>query len=183
MGRDSSGQQRSGDATRVVIGRISGLHGVRGWVKLFSHTAPRENLLDYRAVELGRVGADGAVEWTPAELADGRRQGKTLVGRIVGVEDRDDAARWVGAEIAVPRDALPEAAEGEYYWFDLIGLAVENVEGDALGRVESLIETGAHDVLVVRGERERLIPFAVGPVVQSVDLDAGRILVDWDAGY
>ncbi len=168
---------------RVVIGRISGLHGVQGWVKLFSHTAPRDNLLDYRKVALGRTDAAGGTQWTSAELLDGRRQGKTLVARIAGVEDRDAAAAWVGAEIAVPRSALPAAAEGEFYWVDLIGLDVENTDGEGYGTVDSLIETGAHDVLVVKGERERLIPFAVGPVVKDVDLERKRILVDWDADY
>jgi 16S rRNA processing protein RimM len=170
-------------AGRVVIGRISGLHGVHGWVKLFSHTAPRENLLAYEDVELGREDPAGGRRWSPATLREGRRQGKTLVARIDGIEDRDAAAAWVGAEIAVARAALPPAAAGEYYWVDLIGLAVENTDGESFGTVGTLIETGAHDVLVVQGERERLIPFAVGPIVKDVDLEQGRILVDWDADY
>ena len=177
-----TGAERVG-GDRVVIGRISGLHGVRGWVKLYSHTDPRDNLLAYRTVELGRADAGGATRWTPAELRDGRRQGKTLVARIAGVEDRDEAAAWVGAEIAVRREALPAPDEDEYYWVDLIGLAVENTGGERLGTVASLIETGAHDVLVVDGDRERLIPFAVGPIVREVDLAAGRIVVDWEADY
>jgi len=168
---------------RVIIGRVAGLHGVRGWVKLFSHTAPRENLLGYHEVELGRNAPDGTVAWTPAELVEGRRQGKSLVGRIVDVDDRDAAAAWVGADIAVRRDALPAPDEGEYYWVDLIGLAVENTEGEQLGTVASLIETGAHDVLVLNGDRERLVPFAIGPIVREVDLAGGRILVDWNAEY
>ena len=174
---------RSGGDDRVIIGRISGLHGVKGWVKLFSHTAPRENILGYRDVELGRAGPGEAMNWTAAELLDGRPQGKTLVARIAGVEDRDEAAPWIGADIAVPRDALPAAEDDEYYWVDLIGLAVENTGGDRFGTVDTLIETGAHDVLVVKGDRERLIPFAVGPIVKDVDLERGRILVDWDADY
>jgi len=177
------GSRVNDGGTRVVIGRISGLFGVQGWVKLFSHTKPRENLLDYRSVELGRTAAGGAIEWMPAELLDVRRQGKTLVGRLGGVEDRDGAAAWVGADIAVRREALPATDENEYYWVDLIGLAVDNTDGERLGTVTSLIETGAHDVLVVDGERERLIPFALGPIVRAVDLEAGRILVVWDADY
>jgi 16S rRNA processing protein RimM len=182
-GRRNEGSGAEAAGGQVVIGRISGLHGVRGWVKLFSHTAPRDNLLDYGDVVLGKADPAGETRWTPARLLDGRRQGKTLVARIAGVEDRDGAAAWVGADIAVPRDALPPAAEDEYYWVDLIGLEVENIGGEGFGQVDSLIETGAHDVLVVKGERERLIPFAVGPVVKSVDLERRRILVDWDADY
>ena len=168
---------------RVIIGRVSGLHGVRGWVKLFSHTAPRENLLDYRKFDLGRTASDGTVTWTPAELVEGRRQGKSLIGRIAEVDDRDAANAWVGADIAIARDALPAPDEDEYYWVDLIGLAVENTEGEQLGTVASLIETGTHDVLVLNGDRERLVPFAIGPIVREVDLAGGRILVDWDADY
>ncbi len=178
-----AGSKASDAQTRVVVGRISGLYGVQGWVKLFSHTQPRDNLLDYRAVELGRAGPDGVTRWTPAELLEGRRQGKTLVARIAGVDDRDAAAAWIDADIAVRREALPATDEDEYYWVDLIGLAVENTDGERLGTVGSLIETGAHDVLVVDGDRQRLIPFAVGPIVREVDLESGRILVDWDADY
>lgn len=170
-------------ADRVVIGRIAGLHGVRGWVKLFSHTAPRENLLAYVDVELGHPDPASGQGWSPAKLLEGRRQGKTLVARIEGIEDRDAAAAWIGADIAVARAALPPAEAGEYYWVDLIGLAVENIDGESFGTVGSLIETGAHDVLVVQGDRERLIPFAVGPIVKGVDLERGLIRVDWAADY
>lgn len=103
--------------------------------------------------------------------------------RFAGVDDRDAAGRLTGFELAVPRSVLEAAPAGSWYWHDLVGLAVVTVDGTPLGRVDHLIETGVHDVLVVRGERERLIPFALPQVVKNVDLDAGRIEVDWDAEY
>ena len=101
--------------------------------------------------------------------------------KLEGIEDRDAAKAWVGSEVAVERDRLPDTDEGEYYWFDLIGAEVVDAGGRRLGRVQGLMETGANDVMVVRGERERLIPFIVEQVVKAVDLDARRITVDWDS--
>ncbi len=162
---------------RIVIGRVSGLSGVRGWVKLFSYTDPRANLLSFREVELGRDG-----EWRRARLIEGRPQGKTLIGRFEGVEDRDQAAGLLDHEIAIRRSQLPEAS-GEVYWTDLIGLEVINVRDESLGTVDHLIETGANDVMVVSGERERLIPFVRDAVVKEIDRDRGCIRVDWEEDY
>lgn len=163
---------------RVILGQVGGLYGVRGWVKLWSFTDPVENLLDYRELELGRAG-----EWRAARLVEGRRHGKALVARFDGCLDRDQAALLVGAELAVTRDRLPEAAAGEYYWADLVGLEVVTSEGVNLGRVESMMATGANDVMVVKGDRERLLPFLPGRFVNEVDLAGGRIVVDWDPDF
>ena len=163
---------------RVILGRIGGLYGVRGWVKLWSFTDPVENLLDYREVELGREGA-----WRAARLAEGRRQGQALVARFEGCADRDAAALLVGAELAVMRDRLPAPAAGEYYWADLVGLKVVTTGGIELGRLDHMMATGANDVMVVKGERERLLPFLPGRFVNEVDLAGGRIVVDWDPDF
>lgn len=159
----------------VVLGRVSGLYGVKGWVKLYSYTEPRDAILGYRNCLIGRRDA-----WRPAEMAEGRRQGKTLIARLDDTADRDKAAELVGLDIAVARDALPETAEGEYYWADLEGLAVVHQDGRRLGRVAYLMATGAHDVMVVQGDREILIPFVPGEIVLDVDLASGRIQVDWE---
>ena len=159
----------------VVIGRISGLFGVRGWCKVHSYTEPREALIDYDA---WRIGTEG--DWRPVTVVEGRRHGKTLVVRLEGIEDRDAAAALVGLDIAVPRESLPDAGEGRYYWHDLEGLEVRRRDGTTIGRVRELLETGANDVLIVDGERETLIPFVVGEVVLDVDLANGHILVDWE---
>lgn len=173
----------SGEDGRVLLGRIHGLFGVRGWVKLRSHTVPPENILDYPRWQVGRDG-----DWRPMRLVDGRVHGKGLVALLAPEDgeplpDRDAAAELVGRDIAVPRDRLPPPPEGRHYWTDLIGLRVINRDGAELGTVESMMDTGAHAVLVVAGERERLIPFVPGPIVDEVDLAAGRIVVDWDTGF
>lgn len=160
----------------VVVGRIAGLYGVRGWVRVLSHTKPRDNILHYGRWHLRRGGG-----WQPVAVTAGQSHGKGLVVKLRECADREQARSLIGADVAVPRSELPAPAPGEYYWIDLVGLRVESVGGEALGEVESLFETGANDVLVVRGEdRERLIPFVTGQVIKRIDLDAGLIQVDWD---
>ena len=162
----------------VILGRIAGLYGVRGWVKVFSETEPRAGIVGY-SPWLVRVG--GA--WQAMDVAEGKAHGKGVIVRLAAVNDRDQAARLLGAEIAVGRDQLPPPADGEYYWADLEGLRVVTVEGVELGVVDHLFETGANDVLVVRGERERLIPLVMPDVVVEVDLEQGRMRVDWDPDF
>jgi 16S rRNA processing protein RimM len=166
------------DDEMIILGRISGLFGVKGWVKIYSHTSPRDGVLDYKTWYLKRD--DG---WQLNELAAGQAQGKGVVAKLVGYDDRDQAATLIGVDIAVKREQLPKLEPGEYYWTDLEGLRVENLEGVDLGVVSHLFETGANDVLVVKGERERLIPYTQGVAVKEVDLQAGRILVDWDPEF
>lgn len=163
---------------RVILGKVGGLYGVRGWVRLWSFTDPVENLLAYRELEVGRDG-----NWRAARLVEGRRQGQALVGRFDGCSDRDQAALLVGAELAVMRERLPEPGAGEYYWADLVGLEVVTTQGVELGRVERMMATGANDVMVVKGDRERLVPFLPGRFVNEVDLAGGRIVVDWDPEF
>lgn len=162
----------------VIVGRINGLHGVRGWCKVYSWTSPRENILNYSPWYLKRNG-----EWVEYEVAQGRLQGKGVVAQFAGIEDRDEAATLLNTEIAVRREQLPPAAEGEYYWSDLTGLQVRTLEGVTLGTVSHLMQTGSNDVLVVEGDRERLIPFLQPDVVRRVDLDEQLIEVDWDPEF
>lgn len=162
----------------VVLGRVSGLYGVQGWVKVYSHTEPREGILGYSPLHLDIGGG-----WRPYAVAAGRAHGKGVVLRFEGIADRDAAAALLGSDIAIRRSQLPPARPGEYYWADLEGLRVINLEGVTLGVVDHLFATGANDVLVVKGERERLLPFLSGRVVQSVDLEAGMMKVDWDADF
>jgi 16S rRNA processing protein RimM len=163
---------------RVILGKVGAVFGVRGWVKLWSYTDPPANLLEYNELELGQSGS-----WAPARLVEARPHGEALVGRFEGVEDRDGAAALVGAELAVAREALPPPGEGEFYWTDLVGLEVINREGVHLGRVREMMATGANDVMVVEGDRERLVPFLPGHWVDRVDLAGGRIVVDWDPDF
>ncbi|MCO6442127.1 MAG: ribosome maturation factor RimM [Nitrococcus mobilis] len=163
---------------RIIIGRIVGVYGVQGWVKIHSYTRPQQGAFEYHQWLVGRPG-----QWQPVELADWRRHGKGWLAKIKGVAERDQARARVGCDIAIPRASLPPLPAGEYYWADLIGLRVQTLEGVDLGRVSRLLETGGNDVLVVVGDRERLIPFVLGRDVLTVDLDAALIRVDWDPQF
>ena len=162
----------------VSVGKISGVFGVKGWVKVFSFTDPRENILTYSPWLLKK-----GDETKTINVVDGQLQGKTIVAQLAGVNDRDQAASLMGWDIFISQDQLPKAAKGEYYWSELIGLNVETIDGVQLGMVDSLLETGANDVIIVQGERERVIPFLQGQTIINVDLDAGKIIVDWDPEF
>ncbi|HJP38515.1 MAG TPA: ribosome maturation factor RimM [Gammaproteobacteria bacterium] len=166
------------DEKLVVVGRIAGLYGVKGWVKVTSYTEPRKNILAYRPWCLERAGVIEEVDPTA-----GREQGKGLIAQIAGVEDRDAAAAMVGKDILVSRELFAQIGNNEYYWHDLVGLRVMTNNGVTLGVVDSLLETGANDVLVVTGERRRLIPFVIGDVIKCVDLAAAIITVDWNSEF
>ena len=160
------------------MGHIQGPYGLKGWVKIWSGCDPREMLLQYDPWYVGREG-----EWQQRRLCAGKRHGNLLVAQLEGCEDRDHADALRGLEIAVERERLPLLAEGEYYWADLVGLQVVTLDGVDLGRVERLFETGANDVVVVQGERERLLPWLRGSVIHEIDLAAGRLRVDWDPEF
>lgn len=161
---------------RVSLGYISGVHGLKGWVKVFSYTDPREAIGDYRQWWLGsRTG--------PYSVLDAKRQGKAVIALLQGITTVEQATELVEQEIFVPRSALPATAKKQYYWVDLLGLEVRTTGGESLGRVEKMIETGANDVMVVRGDRERLVPFVTGQYVRQVDLPGGVIEVDWDPDF
>jgi 16S rRNA processing protein RimM len=159
------------------MGRIGAPFGVKGWVKVQPNTAAISNLLAYGTWWIGSEG-----DWQERTVEDAKVQGGAVVARLAGCEDRDAAALLRGKTVAVPRAALAPAKSGEYYWADLIGLAVANTAAVPLGRVAGMMETGANGVMVVQGERERLIPF-VATVIKTVDLESGTIQVDWDADY
>ncbi|MDP1665068.1 MAG: ribosome maturation factor RimM [Methylobacter sp.] len=162
----------------ISVGKLSGVFGIKGWVKVFSFTDPRENILTYSPWLL-KKGDDTKT----VNVVDGQLQGKTIVAQLTGVDDRDQAASLMGWDIFITQDQLPKAAKGEYYWSDLIGLNVETIDGVQLGVVDSLLETGANDVVIVQGERERVIPFLQGQTIINVDLNAGKIVVDWDPEF
>ncbi len=166
----------------LVVAKIGAPYGVRGWVKVFSFTEQTDDLLDYDPWYFKAASTDGKT-WAVAPVTEAKNHGKGLVAKFKGCDDRDAAARLNRQEIAIRRDQLPSTAEGEYYWRDLQGLEVLTTEGISLGKVDHLLETGANDVLVVKGERERLIPYVTGPIVKKVDLDAGTLHVDWDADF
>jgi 16S rRNA processing protein RimM len=162
----------------VIIGRVAGVYGVRGWIKVLSAMEPPEAILEYSSWQV-----HSGSEWRPMMLIEGRRHGKGILAHLASCDDCDVARALVGAEIAVTRNELPELGPNQFYWADLEGLTVRTIAGVELGIVDHLLETGANDVLVVKGERERLIPYVRDSVVKEVDLDQGVILVDWDPEY
>lgn len=162
----------------VSVGKVSGIFGVRGWIKVYSYTEVRENILTYSPWTLRK-----GKESKEVKVVDGRRHGKTIVACLQDLDDRDDAAALNGWEILIHPEQLPKARKGEYYWADLIGLRVKTVDGVDLGIVKQMLETGANDVVVVSGERERLIPFLQGQTIIDIDLLASEMLVDWDAEF
>jgi 16S rRNA processing protein RimM len=163
------------------MGRISGAFGIKGWVKVQPFTEAPQSLLAYPVWWV-----EGETGWAPCRVEESEVHGPAVAARIAGCEDRDQAAVYRGRQVAVPRDAFPEAGENEYYWVDLIGLKVVNAAGEDLGIVTRVLETGANDVLAVEGppgnDRERLIPF-IEQVVREVDLGHGVIRVDWGSDY
>lgn len=165
----------------VVLGRIAGVFGLRGELKVESYTEPRDGICDYSPWLLKRGDAtDDQLVERVVEM--GRPHGKGVVVRLEGITDIDLARALIGCEILVPRSALPETAEGEHYWDDLEGMRVVTVEGVELGEVSHLFETGANDVMVVKGDRERLIPYIPG-VINAVDTASRTIRVDWDPEF
>jgi len=159
------------------MGRVVAPYGVNGWIKIQPFTQESRGLLDYSLWQVGREGA-----WQPRSVESAKVHGATVVAKLAGITDRDQAAVLQGMRVAISRDAFPDAATGEFYWADLVGLKVVNTAGVELGAVSRVFETGANDVLVVEGERERLLPF-IETVVRQVDIAGGSITVDWEADY
>ncbi len=162
----------------INVGKVSGVFGVKGWVKVFSFTDDRENIIHYSPWLLKKDN-----ETKSFNVTDGHLQGKAVVAQLDGINDRDEAASLMGWDIFISPNQLPKAAKDEYYWSDLIGLRVETNLGVQLGIVESLLETGANDVVIVKGERERVIPFLQGQTIVNIDLAVGMMVVDWDPDF
>jgi len=161
----------------IVMGRISAPFGLKGWVKVRPFSEQTDGLSQYPEWWLS-----AATGWDAVKVDETAIHGEALLVRFAGIYDRDQAGRLRGREVAIPRNQLPVPEDGEYYWSDLVGLTVENTQGQLLGLVERLFESGSNPVLVVAGERERLLPY-VETVVKGVDRNAGKLLVDWELDY
>jgi len=176
----------------TALGKIGAAVGIKGWVRLISYTEPADNILGYRHFTLafpqnmGRRQPESAP--TLIEIDESRLQGKHFIGHVKGCDDRELARQFTGCELLIEKAALPDLDEG-YYWYQLERLTVINDQGDNLGTVDHLMETGANDVLVVRAteesidEEERLIPYLRDQVIKEVDLESSVIRVDWEKDY
>jgi 16S rRNA processing protein RimM len=195
QGKQSPELMSGSMSEKVVLGRITGVYGVKGWLKVFSYTDPMEAIVDYRPWFIKPEGRK--TPWNQIELESGKRHAKTVVVKFAGCNDRDLAMTYIGSEIAIEKSQL-ETLQGkdEYYWHDLMGLRVINQQNIELGLVKDIMETGVNDVLVVVYEsesteaettgseqRERLIPWTMHNAIVSVDLEKGVIEVDWDADF
>lgn len=161
----------------LCVGHILGAQGIQGWVRIFSNTSPRENILEYSPWLIEQDDELVTVK------IKGRLQGKHVLARLDGVEDRNQAERLTGCRLYIEAEQLPRLEAGDYYWSALIGLAVETLDAEPLGVIEAMMETGADDVMVLQGERERLVPFVMGEIVTEVDLENRRLVVNWSAEY
>ncbi|WP_018625497.1 ribosome maturation factor RimM [Kangiella aquimarina] len=164
----------------LIVGKLNGASGIKGWVKVYSYTDPKENILNYSPWYLKLDG-----QWQQVSIINGREQGKTVVAQLEGCNDRNTAESYRGVEIAIEESQLPQLEEGEYYWRDLVGLTVVNMAGEELGTVKKMMETGANDVLVVKtaSKEDLLIPYVPEYSVMKVDLDSKQITVDWELDY
>ncbi|MEM7207384.1 MAG: ribosome maturation factor RimM [Pseudomonadota bacterium] len=164
--------------TPVLLGRIVGVFGLQGWVKIHSDTQPREAIGQYEKWLLGDSG-----NWRTIRVERVKVQGKRVIGRLEGCHSANDAEALVGCEIAVEVEQLAKLSQNQYYWRDLIGLAVRLTDGTELGTVRRVFDTGANDVLVIEGKREHLVPWDLTNVIRQVDLQKRSMLVDWDPEF
>jgi len=172
------------DSSKLLVGRLNSVYGIKGWLKVTSYTEPKDNLFAYQPCYIYRN-----QQWQEIEIAQWRRHNQGLVAQLKGIEDRESARALTGTDIFTESDVLPELTDGEYYWKDLIGLQVVNSLGEVFGTVDHLLETGANDVLVVKpsphsiDDRERLIPYLLDQTVLEIDVKAKTIRVEWDADF
>ncbi len=169
----------------ILLGKISGVHGIKGWVKVFSHTSPRVKITEYSQWYM-KSSKDQS--WVSRKLIEGKEQGKNIIAQLDGIQYRDEAEALVGTEIAIHKDQLEVLAEGEYFWRDLIGLSVETTLGEKLGQIDWLFNTGSNDVIVVKDTesaelKEHLLPFIYDDVIKTVDIDKSLMVVDWDPEF
>lgn len=170
--------------TNTVMGKITSVYGVKGWVKVFSYTQPKENLAKYKVWALHRDGVRKQIKVLQCKV-----HGNGMVAHLEGCNDRDQAKQLAGFLIKVDVSELPDLEENEFYWHQLEGLHVKSVDGQLLGRVHQMMETGSNDVVVVRkcagsiDAKERLIPYLPDQVIVSIDLELGEMVVDWDIEF
>ena len=162
----------------VVMGKVLVPYGINGWVKVYSFTEKLESFLTYKKLFLSK----DQKNWLEIKVKEIKVHGKTIIAKFSEIADRTQADNYRNYLIGVPKDCLPQLNEDEYYWNDLIGFEVLNLQNFSFGLVDTYIETGANDVIVVKGDRERLIPYT-SMTVLKVDTIKDKIIVDWDEDF
>jgi 16S rRNA processing protein RimM len=161
----------------VCVGYVSAVQGVDGKVRVFSRTSPRENILSYSPWLMDKEGELEEV------IVSGKRQGQLVVASIDGITNRDQAEALIGNNLYIKPDQLPELNSDDYYWSELIGMRVDSIDGETLGEIIDMMETGADDVMVVEGDQKHLIPFVLNDLVKLVNRKERSVLVDWKSDY
>jgi len=162
----------------IIVGKLAGVYGIKGWLKVISYTDPLDNILRYKPWLFKQHG-----QWREIALLQGKLHGKGLIVHLAGYDNPETARSLVGTEIAITRKQLPALPKGEYYWADLEGMRVINQANIDFGQVQQVMATGANDVLIIQGDKRRLIPFLINHTIISVDLKERLITVDWDADF
>ena len=169
----------------ILLGNISGVHGIKGWLKVFSYTSPRLQITEYSQ---WYIQSKNSEEWQPMKVVAGRKQGKNIIAMLDGIDDRNQVEALIGSKIAIQSIQLEKLSNKEYYWKDLIGLSVETTEGEELGKVDWLFDTGSNDVVVIKDKsgsavKERMVPFLLDDVIKTIDLENSLMVVDWDPEF
>ncbi len=169
----------SADTRWITLGRLGKTHGLSGWMWIRSDCDPADAIFQYQPLRARQGNHTLAVRWEQSQI-----HAKGMIAKIAGIDTPEQAKAWTSAKLEIPREALPDAGEDSWYWADLQGLAVLSTDGTDFGKIDHLFDTGGGTIMAVRGGgKERLIPFVLDQVVQQVDLEAGRVIVDWDPDF
>ena len=164
------------DDKKIYLGKITGVHGIKGWLKIQSFSSPPENILNYPSWIINNQGEEDFYS-----IEKGRKQNNKIVVKLETIDDRNTAESLINSKIQILRSDLPKLPNENYYWSDLVGLSVLNSEEKVIGKIESLIETGANDVMVIITLKDEriLIPFVMHEIIKEVNVELSYIKIDW----
>ena len=164
------------DDKKIYLGKITGVHGIKGWLKIQSFSSPLENILNYPSWIINNQGEEDFYS-----IEQGRKQNNKIVVKLENIDDRNTAKSLINSKIQILRSDLPKLSNENYYWSDLVGLSVLNSEEKVIGKIESLIETGANDVMVINTAKDErvLVPFVMHEIIKEVNLELNYVRIDW----
>lgn len=161
----------------IIIGSFGKTFGVRGWIKINSFTSPKRNIIDFKPWLIQKNNS-----WEEICIESSKEHSNNIIVKLSNCNSPEEAQNFTNAKIAIWQKQLPKLQTNEYYWIDIIGLKVINLQEVVLGVVQDLMATGANDVLIVTGDRKRLIPY-ISNIILSVDLAKKIIQVDWERDF